>query len=173
MRINALPRLVVCALLTGAMPSSLSAVITLDADFDHGSLDEANSSVVGNTVLLAGRDNYNTGTWKWIHFKASGVNGLTPTFDIDNDFASGSSKLNNHEMVYSYDQENWFFFDNNQHFSSLGRYNFSNNTAFTQDDVWSTTSTRSRPAPGSPPPPAPTPTSSSPNHPAASMTWAG
>ena len=136
MHFNVRARLIACALLIGAMPSTLSAVITLDADFDHGGLDEANSSVVGNTVLLAGRDNFNSGDWKWIHFKASGVNGLTPLFDIDNNFATGSSRLDDHEMVYSYDQENWFFFDNNQHLPGFGRYNFSNNNAFTQDDVY-------------------------------------
>lgn len=124
------------ALILCVLTANLSAAITLDADFDHGSLDEANSSIVGNTVLLAGRDNYNTGAWKWVYFKASGVNGQTPVFDIDNDFASGSSRLDDHQMVYSYDQQNWFFFDNNQHLSNFGRFNFSNNAAFTQDDVY-------------------------------------
>ncbi len=137
MRFSVQARLIACVVLfVGALPSTLLAVITLDADFDHGGLDEANSSVVGNTVLLAGRDNYNTGDWKWLYFEASGVNGLTPTFDIDDDFASGSSRLDDHEMVYSYDKQNWFFFDNNQRSAGLGRFTFSNNNAFTQDEVY-------------------------------------
>ena len=49
--------------------------ITLDGDFDHGGLDEANSSVNGNMVTLAGRDNFNPGKWKWLYFSADGVNG--------------------------------------------------------------------------------------------------
>ena len=130
--IQAIAFLFLCA----ATLSHASAVITLNGAFDHGSLDESGSSVVGNTVYLAGRDNYNTGKWKWIYFKASGVNGLTPLFDIDDDFASGSSRLNNHEMVYSYDKENWFFFDNNARSASQGRFRFSNDTPFTQDDVY-------------------------------------
>jgi hypothetical protein len=129
-------RPLLCAVLLASLPAPLLAVVTLDADFDHGSLDVANSSVVANTILLSGRDNYNTGDWKWLYFEASGVNGLTPTFDIDDDFASGSSRLDNHSMVYSYDQQNWFFFDNNQRSAGLGRFTFSNNAPFTQDSVY-------------------------------------
>jgi hypothetical protein len=129
-------RFIVFALMIGLLPSSLQAVITLDADFDHGGLDEANSSIVGNEVRLAGRDNYNPGSWKWLHFKASGVTGLNPNFTIDDDFASGSSRLDDHQMVYSYDQQSWFFFDNNLHQGGPDRYDFSNNTPFTQDDVY-------------------------------------
>ena len=118
------------------VPAVALAQITLDGDFDSGGLDETNSQVAGNLVLLAGRDNFNPGDWKWLHFQASNVNGLTPQFVIDDNFASGGSRLDNHEMVYSYDQQNWFFFDNNQHNGGLDNYTFSNNAPFTQDDVW-------------------------------------
>ena len=110
--------------------------ITLNGDFDHGSLDAANSSVAGNIVNLAGRDNYNSGDWKWLYFSADNVNGLQPTFRIDDDFAGGGGNLNNHEMVYSYDQQTWQFFDNNSRISAQDLYTFSNNTAFTQDQVY-------------------------------------
>ena len=83
--------------------------ITLNGEFDHGSLDEANSSVNGSMVTLAGRDNFNPGDWKWLYFSADNVNSLQPTFQIDDDFATGGSNLNDHEMVYSYDQQNWQF----------------------------------------------------------------
>ena len=36
--------------------------IAFDIDFDSGSLDIAKTRVEGDTVLLAGRDNYNTGS---------------------------------------------------------------------------------------------------------------
>ena len=88
-------------------------MITLDADFDSGSLDESNSFSVGNLVTLAGRDNYNTGSWKWLYFQAAGVNGQQVTFTIDDGFSGGGAALNNHDMVYSYDQQTWHFFDNN------------------------------------------------------------
>jgi hypothetical protein len=120
--------------------------ITLDADFDSGSLcliasdacddNGVASSVSGNTVTLVGRDNFNAGDWKWVYFRASGVSGQAVQFRIGDDFTTGGSNLNNHAMVYSYDQQTWHFFDNNQRQSSLGRYSFSNNTAFTQNEVY-------------------------------------
>jgi len=116
--------------------STLWGQITLDADFDSGSLDEANSFAVGNLVTLAGRDNFNPGTWKWLYFSAANVNGQQVTFQIDDDFATGGSNLNQHEMVYSYDQQNWEFFDNNVRNSGAGTYTFFNDTAFTQNDVY-------------------------------------
>ncbi len=129
-------RLMACVWMFLLLGTSAHAVITLDGDFDHGSLDEANSSVAGNLVLLAGRDNFNPGQWKWLYFSADGVNGLQPTFRIGDNFNTGGSSLNDHEMVYSYDQENWFFFDNNVRSSGAGTFTFSNNTVFTQDRVW-------------------------------------
>lgn len=129
-----LARLAVVALLGCCRLAA--AVITLDADFDSGSLDEANSFAAGNLVQLAGRDNFNPGDWKWLYFSADGVNGQTPVFRIDDDFASGGSNLNLHDMVYSYDNENWSFFDNNSRSSSAGTFTFSNNTPFTSDRVY-------------------------------------
>jgi hypothetical protein len=110
--------------------------INLDGDFDHGGLDEANSSVNGNMVTLAGRDNSNPGLWKWLYFSASNVNGLQPIFQIDDEFATGGSNLNQHEMVYSYDQQNWEFFDNNDRNAAQDTFTFSNNAPFTQNQVY-------------------------------------
>ena len=101
------------------------AVITLNANFDSGSLclvassacDDGvgggASSVSGNTVTLVGRDNFNNSEWKWIYFQANGVNNQQVKFQIGDDFDTGGASLNNHRMVYSYDQVNWIFFDNN------------------------------------------------------------
>ena len=127
-----------------ALPAS--GQITLDANFDSGSLcliasdacddNGVASSVSGNIVTLIGRDNFNAGDWKWLYFRASGVAGQAVQFRIGDDFSTGGSNLNNHAMVYSYDQETWRFFDNNQRQSSLVRYSFSNNAAFTQNEVY-------------------------------------
>lgn len=110
------------------------AVITLDANFDHGSLETYSTS--GSTVNLVGRDNYyGSNQWRWVYFKASGVNGLSPNFRISaNDFAGGSSAIANHNFRYSLDNENWAPFDN--HGTSGSTFQFSNNAAFNQDEVW-------------------------------------
>lgn len=123
-----------------------SAVITLDANFDSGSAclvgsaacDDTGvpSSVNGNTVTLTGRDNFSNGEWKWMYFRASGVNGQLVNFEIGNDFDTGGSNLADHEFVYSYDQQTWHFFDNNQLINAQNKFTFSNNAAFTQESVY-------------------------------------
>jgi hypothetical protein len=122
------------------------AAITLDANFDNGSLclspssacDDSGvaSSVSGNTVSLVGRDNFNNTDWKWVYFQAAGVNGQLVNFEIGDDFQTGSSNLADHKFVYSYDQQNWSFFDNNQLITSQDKFVFSNNSAFAQDTVY-------------------------------------
>ena len=127
-------------------PLETSAVITLNGNFDSGSIclvasaacDDSGvaSSVSGNTVTLTGRDNFNNGEWKWLYFQANGVNGQQVTFNIGDDFDTGASSLNNQRMVYSYDQTNWSFFDNNSHISAQSKFTFSNNSPFTQNSVY-------------------------------------
>lgn len=122
------------------------AVITLDADFDSGSLcltpsnacddNGVASSVNGNVVTLIGRDNFNAGQWKWVYFQASGVTGQVVNFEIGDDFTTGSANLVGHKMVYSYDQQNWSFFDNNALLGAQNKFVFSNNAAFTEDTVY-------------------------------------
>lgn len=109
--------------------------ITLDADFDSGSLDTANSSVQGDTVLLSGRDNFNTGSWKWLHFIAAGVAGRTPTFQINNKFDTDPSRLDNLQMVYREDGRAWRYFDHNQHDKEAGLFRFGNHKPFNTDRV--------------------------------------
>jgi hypothetical protein len=122
------------------------AVITLDADFDSGSLcltpsnacddNGTASSVNGNVVTLVGRDNFSAGQWKWINFRANGVNGQLVNFEIGDDFTTGSSNLVEHKMIYSYDGQNWSFFDNNQLLGAQDKFVFSNNAPFTHDAVY-------------------------------------
>ncbi len=111
------------------------AAITLDADFDHGSL---KSYTVGTglapNINLVGRDNfYGGGRWRWLNFNANGVQNTRPTFRISDNFAGGGSALNGHPMVYSYDGSTWNFFDNNTR--SGGTYSFFNNAGFTSNTV--------------------------------------
>ncbi len=113
-----------------------SAQIVLDQNFDSGALDVPASSVNGNNILLVPRytwtDTCCSDAYRWVHFRASGVNGVQPTFHIDADSFLGS--LTDHRYVYSYDQENWSFFDNGT--QTGGNYQFANNTPFAQDDVY-------------------------------------
>ncbi len=109
------------------------ATITLDANFDHGSLESY--SISSNNINLIGRDNYfGSDQWRWVYFKATGVNGLSPNFKISTNFAGGSSAVRYQNFRYSYDNENWTTFDN--HGISGDTFNFSNNTTFSQDEVW-------------------------------------
>ncbi len=109
--------------------------LTLDADFDSGSLDTANSSVQGDTVFLSGRDNFNTGKWKWLHFIATGVSGRTPAFQINNNFDTDPSRLDNLRMVYREDGRAWRYFDCNQHDKEEGLFRFGNHKPFNTDRV--------------------------------------
>ena len=124
--------LIPCAVIAAAtLPTQ--AVITLDANFDHGSLE--NYSISGSNVSLVGRDNYyGSGKWRWVYFKASGMTGENPNFRLSTNFAGGSSAIANHNFRYSLDGENWTPFDN--HGISGGLFQFSNNAAFNQDEVW-------------------------------------
>ncbi|QDU72662.1 M14 family zinc carboxypeptidase [Mucisphaera calidilacus] len=130
---------------TAALVASLAlagtaSAITIDADYDHASLESFSVAGAGGRpgtttyVDLVGRDNYyGNGQWRWLNFTASDVLGDNVVFRISDNFAGGGSKLNNHAMVYSYDGVNWDYFDNNQR--SNGTYSFSIDGGFTQDEV--------------------------------------
>lgn len=127
----------VCAVLTIALAAGPTAkAVTLFADFDQGSLDVAGSSMAGSTVTLAGRDNYNTGDWKWLYFGAADVQNESLVFRIDDNFETGGGNLVDHEMVYSYDQQSWSFFDNNVRSASADTYTFWNNQPFSAPTVY-------------------------------------
>ena len=122
--------------LTFSVAPQAQGVIVLDGDFDSGSLCEPGSFATGNFVTLEGRDNYNTGDWKWLYFTADGVNGQQVTFQIGDNFDTGGASLNGHKMVYSYDQENWFFFENNIRDAGADTFTFSKTGAFNQNHVY-------------------------------------
>ncbi|GJM25099.1 MAG: hypothetical protein DHS20C16_15140 [Phycisphaerae bacterium] len=106
--------------------------ITLEWDFDHGALDAAQTTITPTLITLGPRrDIYIS---RWIYCKATGVQGLNPTFRIPNDHVAGYSLGDGHRYVYSYDQQTWHFFDNGE--NDAGYYSFSNNAPFTQDTMW-------------------------------------
>ncbi len=110
------------------------AELRLSGDFDHGSL--ASFAVDGDRVELVGRDNYFGGDqWRWLYFRADDVANQKPTFRIPANFAGGANRLANHKMVYSYDETNWHFFDDNR-VTPANQFEFSNVAPFTQDRVF-------------------------------------
>ena len=111
------------------------STITLDADFDSGSLVVSKCSIEGDTVLLAGRDNFNTGSWKWIHFTATGVAGRKLTFQIDDNFDTEPARLDRLQMVYCEDGSGWRYFDNNEHDTEQSLFRFGNDKPFKADKV--------------------------------------
>ncbi|MEM8678143.1 MAG: M14-type cytosolic carboxypeptidase, partial [Planctomycetota bacterium] len=132
---NARPLVFGSLLLLLAVGGPVDAQIVLSQDFDSGSLDVAATIVTGTTVALAPRETWIHPTWdefyRWVHFKANGVNQLTPEFRIDEQNFLGS--LSGHRYVYSYDQTAWHFFD---HGDVIGdEYVFRNDAPFTSDEV--------------------------------------
>lgn len=114
---------------------TLCAQIKVFQDFDSGSLDLAETRIEGERVVLAGRDNYNSGRWKWIYFDATGVNDLRPTFEIATNFAVPRKRLKKHRFVYSYDGKRWHFFENGELDLENKTYKFFNDKAFTRDRI--------------------------------------
>ncbi|MEO1497060.1 MAG: M14-type cytosolic carboxypeptidase [Planctomycetota bacterium] len=121
----------VALVLAGA--NRAEAVLSLTGNFDHGALQSWSGDL--NNVTVVGRENHpTTSGWRWLYFEATGIDGAQPVFNINQGFAGGNAALTNHQMVYSYDNQTWNFFDNNQRFGN--NYVFSNSTPFTGDTVW-------------------------------------
>ncbi|QDT01464.1 M14 family zinc carboxypeptidase [Adhaeretor mobilis] len=113
--------------------SPAQAQLNLFANFDHGALQSWSGDL--NNISLVGRENHPfQDGWRWMYFQATGLDNAQPVFSIDQEFAGGNYALNSHAMVYSYDNENWQFFENNGRSGNL--YTFSNNSAFTGDEVF-------------------------------------
>ncbi len=124
--------LIVC-LVACCLPTRGQAALNIFSNFDHASLATWSGNL--STIQLTGRSNYPGQTgWRWMYFETTGVSGSQPVFSINQAFAGGNAALNNHKMVYSYDNENWLFFDNNQRSGNL--YTFSNSSPFVQDNVF-------------------------------------
>ena len=139
--------------------SAAQAAITLNANIDSGSL--KSYSVAGSTINLVGRDSYagsafplGDGHWRWLYFKASGVQNQNLTFAVSGEFGGDGPccdntsietdhELYDHEMVYSYDGENWEYFPHANNTLSTANanpandlYTFRLNAPFTQDEVY-------------------------------------
>ncbi len=120
------------------LPYAANAQLTINANFDHASLLSWSGNL--STINLVGRDNFfGSNKWRWVYFKASGVLGSNPTFSINGNLFAGDAtpgphELRDHEMVYSYDNVNWSFFENNNKGDT--NFTFSNSQAFTQNEVY-------------------------------------
>ncbi|WP_428307299.1 M14 family zinc carboxypeptidase [Lacipirellula sp.] len=148
-----------CALVSSLLSTSAAvAQITIDANFDSGSL--KSYSVTRAAINLVGRDSYAFGQhplggdhWRWMYFKATGVLNTNPTFSVAGEFGGDNTdypptlanhELADHEMVYSYDGVNWEFFPHaNNTLQNIGDGNSSNDlftfnlgSNFTQNDVY-------------------------------------
>ena len=127
------------AILAPLWTGSAFGTITLSQDFDTGSLNtdlSDISGVSGNTVTLVPRRNgigaYGA-DWLWeMYFRADGVQGLTPRFQIPPPLANVSSAS---RFVHSYDQVNWQYFSNGS-VDGAGYYQFSPSAPFTQNQVY-------------------------------------
>ena len=115
--------------------------ITLDQNFDGGSLKVDECTITYNnpsmpTVTLVPRRTWDA-TWHEqdrVFFKATGVNGLNPRFQLP---LFGDSRMHPDQWhMYSYDQVNWQFFDINFQTTSPWVHNWGNNSPFTQDEVF-------------------------------------
>ena len=73
-------------------------------------------------------------SFRWVYFGARGVEGLRPTFRIGEPSNPFLGDLLNHRFVWSYDQQDWSFFENND--GGNTSFQFSNGTPFTADEVY-------------------------------------
>lgn len=150
---------ILCTLfvLISALPAR--AEVILNGHIDSGALKEY--WIDGDVVNIIGRDsfagggfNLGDGHWRWLYFKAFGVEGRNLTFKVHGEFAGDGPccddltietdhELYDHEMVYSYDGQEWHYFPHANNTLSTAninpaddRFTFSLNAPFTQDEVY-------------------------------------
>ena len=104
----------------------------LFTDFPNASLaswtaSEGNIHLVGEHTWTAEPDSY-----RWVHFRAEGMLDLQPEFTIGSPDSGFLGDLREHRFVWSYDQQNWDFFDN--HSGSSFDFRFSNDQPFVQNE---------------------------------------
>lgn len=102
------------------------AEIALHADFDSASLDLQRSKVEGDVVTLAGAATWTAhpDNYRWIYFRATGVEGKRPSFRLTSGYLGNPRGTN---YFYSYDQVTWTEFEAGQ---------LRPRDAFTQDEVF-------------------------------------
>jgi len=111
-------------------PSSIRAELSIDADFDSGSIGA--NTIDGNDINFV-LNTDGLGYTYWTNFKVSGVLNQEVTFEITNadDVPFLSDTGHESQMVYSYDGENWGRLTNHSYAS--GTYTITQ--VFTQDEV--------------------------------------
>ncbi len=126
----------ILAALLWALQTAAVLALSFDANFDGGSLKAA--SVEGDLVRLTGRDNFRPGTdtWKWLYFRIDDAQDRRLQFVISDKFQSGSHRLDRWRMLYSYDNQEWEFFDHNARDPAAGEFRFSNDEPFTGATVY-------------------------------------
>ncbi len=104
----------------------------LFTDFESGSLQSW--SLNGDTIELTGVPTWTEvpNNYRWVYFGADSV--LDRNIDFEIPANSFLGDLDGHRFVWSYDQQNWSFFDRNE---IVGRdFRFSNDSVFDQDRVF-------------------------------------
>ena len=106
----------------------------LFTDFPTASLESW--SVNNGTINLVGEPTWSAfpNSYRWVHFRAEGLLDTQPEFQIGSFSNSFFGDLTGHRFVWSHDQTNWSFFDNN--FGNSNNFRFSNDTPFLEDDVF-------------------------------------
>jgi Zinc carboxypeptidase len=137
------PFIILFALVCLFALTAAGSAISISQDFDSGSVDVGGSYAYLKGYKIAGRKTWTdpnyANDYRWVYFKASEVEGLQASFYFDGPGFLGN--LSSHSFVYSYDQTNWNYFDNNgpcKNGPSTIYYirEFSNDTPFTQPDVY-------------------------------------
>ena len=103
-------------------------------DFENASLESW--TIAGDTVRLVGAETWTEvpNGFRWVHFRIDGMLERQPEFRIGSMSNRFFDDLRGHRFVWSHDQENWNFFDNNS--GGNTDFRFSNDVPFTQPDVY-------------------------------------
>lgn len=114
------------------------AEIQLFADFPGASLDSwttTNDDSV-QTIELVGEHTWTArpNSYRWVHFRAEGLLDQQPEFQIGSLGSQFLGDITEHRFVWSYDNLNWSFFDNND--GSADNFRFSNDREFVENNVY-------------------------------------
>lgn len=129
-------RMILLTGLIGVATAASEAQLALSQDFDSGSLNVGSSTInVSNPaqqlITLAPRRTWNNQHW-WVSFTLDNANATRPRFEIGTSGAFQAYK-SAHRYMYSYDGENWSFFNNAG--ITNGKYWFENTAGFTSNKV--------------------------------------
>lgn len=102
--------------------------------FESASL--ADWTISGDTIRLVGEETLTSrpDTYRWVYFGMQDAIGQQPDFRIGSPGNLFAGSLLGHRFVWSYDQNDWNFFDNNQ--VTGAEFRFSNDAPFEQSAVY-------------------------------------